>query len=536
MGEFLVFWFNVGMSTFEVSVFGINGCERQISACSSQVEGSDSDEDVELRKYCICINPIAPEVNKNQSRAYSVENEAGSDDGTQKYDYTSEEAHPHFKLLLKEHHRSRVSIRKEFAVAAGIKSEEAVVLQYHPRQRCWPVLLCHYPNLSQFRLDLAGGWNGFRRTNGLVFGKTYLFEYIPDKNVIMVKLLSVLKTSPLVHGDFEFWKPKTSRPSFFKVLVKDFTTRLSLPPVFVPKYGKILPESAKLRISSGETWDVKLEEIDDEKYCFTVGWNKFVKYVGLEMGEFLVFWFNGKSTFDVSVFGISGCEREVSAKNLPADSDADDQAVDLSNDSKSMYRNAPDVSKKLSWTPIPGSEAGGTDSGTKSDNFGKEMHLQFEIVLSESRRSRVSLRKDFAEAARLTGKRAVVLEYPPKQRYWPVLLDHRPPRMLDMAAGWHEFRKENGLVFGKTYCFEFIPTKNVIQMVVEKSGYDGKEKHGGGGSDSGGVGCWWKEEEGISGGKEGKKRKLGSDGKERRKRKLAELRPRGRRRPRRSYI
>ncbi|KAL0450271.1 UNVERIFIED_CONTAM: B3 domain-containing protein LOC [Sesamum latifolium] len=243
-------------------------------------------------------------------------------------------------------------------------------------------------------------------------------------------------------------KPKV-KPSFFKVLIKDFAQKLNLPPVFVQKYGQMLPGTAELRTSSGETWRVKLE-IEDEKYCFTGGWSKFVKDVELEMGEFLVFWFNiGKSSFDVSVYGINGCEKGISSRNntLTEDSDADGDA-ELSND---------DANKKQPRTCICQTEGGGRGSTTNP---------QFEVVLTQSRKLRISLRKGFAEAAGLIGKRAVVLEYPPKNRYWPVLLDNRslPHFRLDFATGWFQFRRENDLRVGKTYSFEFNPAKNVIQV------------------------------------------------------------------------
>ncbi|EYU44338.1 hypothetical protein MIMGU_mgv1a026278mg, partial [Erythranthe guttata] len=36
--------------------------------------------------------------------------------------------------------------------------------------------------------------------------------------------------------------------------------------------------------------------------------------------------------------------------------------------------------------------------------------------------------------------------------------------LLDLTAGWPEFRKINRLSVGKTYLFEFIPSKQVIQV------------------------------------------------------------------------
>ncbi|KAK6129033.1 hypothetical protein DH2020_037230 [Rehmannia glutinosa] len=238
-------------------------------------------------------------------------------------------------------------------------------------------------------------------------------------------------------------KPK-SRPSFFKVMIKDFTCHMQLPPEYVRKYGEILPENMKLRTSSGETWNVELEKIDEENYCLTRGWTKFAKDVGLKLGEFLVFWFDiGKSTFDVSIYGTKGCERQISASDFPIQG------------SDSFNRTCINLN-----TP-------GSDGTQEEDYTSDEAHPQLKLLLKKHHRSGVPIRKEFAVAAGLTSKEAVVLQYPPKQRCWPVLL-YRDPKVswfrLDIIRGWSEFRRTNGLVFGKTYLFEYITDKNVIQI------------------------------------------------------------------------
>ncbi|XP_073315731.1 B3 domain-containing protein REM20-like [Primulina huaijiensis] len=107
-------------------------------------------------------------------------------------------------------------------------------------------------------------------------------------------------------------REQRSKPSFFKVLSNEgFTRQLRLPIVFVQKYDEILAENTILRASSGESWAVKLEHVEDHRY-FTRGWSKFAEDLGLRMGEFLVFWSAAKSTFDVSVYGIRGCARVIS--------------------------------------------------------------------------------------------------------------------------------------------------------------------------------------------------------------------------------
>lgn len=60
----------------------------------------------------------------------------------------------------------------------------------------------------------------------------------------------------------------------------------------------------------------------------------------------------------------------------------------------------------------------------------------------------------------------MVMEYPPKKRYWPVILDVRvkPNTTVEVCTGWNKFRQENGLEEGKIYMFEFNHEKNVIKV------------------------------------------------------------------------
>ena len=86
-----------------------------------------------------------------------------------------------------------------------------------------------------------------------------------------------------------------------------------LPPDFTGKYGRILPENVKISISSGESWEVRIEQMEDEHYYFTKGWNKFVKDLDLNIFELIVFWFDlSSSTFDVAVYGITTSEKDYS--------------------------------------------------------------------------------------------------------------------------------------------------------------------------------------------------------------------------------
>lgn len=198
---------------------------------------------------------------------------------------------------------------------------------------------------------------------------------------------------------------------------------------------------------------MKLEQKDEkERYCFTGGWNKFAEDVGLEMGEFLVFRFVGGSMFDVSVYGVHGCEREIPGAGFQVeDSDLDEQ-IELSKD------DVPNVIKKKR------SRAGNTRTSESDRPLEETTPLYLEIRLKPHHKSRVSLPKRFCMAADLPGKQTVELEYLPKHRCQVIMLDRRHRSRTEMAFGWSEFRKSNGLVYGKTYSFEFKPSRNIIEV------------------------------------------------------------------------
>ncbi|KAK4416254.1 hypothetical protein Salat_2450900 [Sesamum alatum] len=244
------------------------------------------------------------------------------------------------------------------------------------------------------------------------------------------------------------------RPSFFKILLLDFNRLLRLPPVFLQRYGSALRGgSVKLRASSGKIWLVKLEHKDEEeRCCFTRGWNKFVEDVGLEMGEFLVFRLVGRAMFDVSVYGIHGCEREIPGAGFQVeDSDPDEQDELCKDDVTHVIKKKRSRSRK--------------NRTSESDRSPEEKSpLYFEILLKKHHRSRVSPPKRFWMAAGLSDKKTVGVEYLPKHHFQVIKLDHRPTYRMDMGSGWSEFRNANGLVFGKTYSFEFKPIRNVIQV------------------------------------------------------------------------
>ncbi|XP_043694276.1 putative B3 domain-containing protein Os03g0621600 [Telopea speciosissima] len=100
------------------------------------------------------------------------------------------------------------------------------------------------------------------------------------------------------------------QPSFFKVLVGDFSKRLLIPPEFIKHFNRNLPGIFILRSPNGKLWPVRVKKFKDN-WFFRRGWRQFVRYHRLKPAEFLIFRYNGDSKFRVTIFSKNACEKEL---------------------------------------------------------------------------------------------------------------------------------------------------------------------------------------------------------------------------------
>lgn len=74
-----------------------------------------------------------------------------------------------------------------------------------------------------------------------------------------------------------------------------------MPESFVHKYQNLLHQRMKLRIHTGETWDVSVDVGNSGEWYFNVGWGEFARDVKLERNQLVVFWLNViESTFNLT--------------------------------------------------------------------------------------------------------------------------------------------------------------------------------------------------------------------------------------------
>ncbi|GAB4848919.1 hypothetical protein Ancab_003731 [Ancistrocladus abbreviatus] len=104
--------------------------------------------------------------------------------------------------------------------------------------------------------------------------------------------------------------PRAHLHEFFKVFIPQRSThQLLIPPAFQKLLDRNVPQKSTITNLANQTWIVNLVREGNYVY-FKEGWQEFVKHHALELGDFLVFQYDGYSSFTVNLFGKNGCAKE----------------------------------------------------------------------------------------------------------------------------------------------------------------------------------------------------------------------------------
>ncbi|GFP94481.1 B3 domain-containing protein os03g0212300 [Phtheirospermum japonicum] len=109
-------------------------------------------------------------------------------------------------------------------------------------------------------------------------------------------------------GKDDFGSPD-KRPGFFKIIWFANTINLRIPPDFKHHLvSKEQTERAILKTPRGN-WVVKIVQKEGDLYFAQKGWQQFLKHHSLGHAEFVVFKYNGDTSFDVVIYEQNGCAR-----------------------------------------------------------------------------------------------------------------------------------------------------------------------------------------------------------------------------------
>ncbi|KAK9912959.1 hypothetical protein M0R45_036791 [Rubus argutus] len=220
-------------------------------------------------------------------------------------------------------------------------------------------------------------------------------------------------------------------PAFFQVLVGGhFSENLKIPTGFVNHFNG--PALCKLKGPNGKCWNVELEEKDNNLF-FHKGWKKFVKDHFLDEGDFLVFNYDGKSRFDVTIYDKSACEMELEAAK----------------------------------TERSGNLAGGSRDNIMPGQIRiiefKSNHSCFKRTMENHRLYQLSIPILIARAKGLTSQQTLELR-DPQNRSWDAKLNLMQDGRLLMNKGWRRCSKVNQIKKGDSIVFEFM--KRYVQVHI----------------------------------------------------------------------
>ncbi|XP_022642858.1 putative B3 domain-containing protein At5g66980 [Vigna radiata var. radiata] len=270
---------------------------------------------------------------------------------------------------------------------------------------------------------------------------------------------------------------------FFKVfLTRRGSTQLQIPRSFTKFFTGIPPCKVVLVEQDGKHWDVKVEIIEGG-LVFKSGWQEFAKEKKLEDCDFLVFEYDGKTTFNVKIFGKTGC-RKVAAPpkvvpivNLEEDSDEHSNEIQNNGVRKRPLPSSKTNVKSEGACPFKGAQhrskrikEGKDKMNDEKPGLTKHVPLEnghFQICFdSEYKLKRVEFpRKMLKMNIKLL--RSITLR-DENGKSWPVTVNftldyHR--RYL--GSGWMAFRESKNIQLGSRCDFQFVVDKaNVARELL----------------------------------------------------------------------
>ncbi|KAM5564297.1 hypothetical protein ABKV19_018744 [Rosa sericea] len=237
------------------------------------------------------------------------------------------------------------------------------------------------------------------------------------------------------------------RPAFFKALMGHFSQYLRIPSAFIKNLNRRSLHICSLKGPSGQCWVVELEKRGNRLF-FHNGWEEFVKHHPLEVGDFLIFSYDGVSMFDVTIYGKTFCEKNVKAAKrrsdkLPRRSD--------SHADKRRGKLLVDDVEETSLRPIPFQSKNSSVCRILKTRTLYEVCIPTEVVIAEGLKAgmAIKIQDTFGMS-------------------WHLRLRGSHDRVL-MRSGLSKICRANKTLPGDTVIFEFVKPR-VVQLHIIRAG------------------------------------------------------------------
>ncbi|KAJ4966071.1 hypothetical protein NE237_017920 [Protea cynaroides] len=270
--------------------------------------------------------------------------------------------------------------------------------------------------------------------------------------------------------------PPEKNPQFFKIYLPDHSSqKLKIPPGFINLLNGVVPNKAILRSRDARVWHVELEQVEGS-FFFQNGWQGFVKDQSLQLGEFLVFRYNGDSVFDVKIFGKSGCEKVEPLAYKNCDQAASDIEKEEQPETEEIIKkNTRLRRKKKKRSAKYGSTRAEkeTEMALKAAGLPRPKNPHFVSSFKPGRPFELFIPGRMIHKHHVKiGPEMTVCD--PSGRHWCVKISKWKDGRLSFARGWSVLCKENNLIIDDRCIFEFTKGRDgkcgIIQMHIVRAG------------------------------------------------------------------
>ncbi|XP_028072399.1 putative B3 domain-containing protein Os03g0621600 [Camellia sinensis] len=252
-------------------------------------------------------------------------------------------------------------------------------------------------------------------------------------------------------------------PSFFKVLIGDFSNQLRIPPAFKKHFGGSVPQNCIIWSCAEErSWNVNIRKVDDDRLLFHQGWAAFVRDNSLEMGDFLLFRYEGDSQFHVDMYGKNCCQK------LAAADPANQTDVLREKIQKKSSAARQRIIRRSSWSIVAAEAKQEKGRGRALEAAEKFMstsnYPSFIRVMRPTNLHNRYLNIAMSFVNTYIKKSKTTLKFQILDKLWPVNLISNQRRAL-LCGGFPAFAKEQSLQAGDVCVFELIDRDDHVLKV-----------------------------------------------------------------------
>ncbi|KAH0776768.1 hypothetical protein KY290_008179 [Solanum tuberosum] len=319
-----------------------------------------------------------------------------------------------------------------------------------------------------------------------------------------------------------------SHPKFFQIICSlDELCRLRIPVVFAERHCKDMLNHVFLQAPYGKAWKVEVEHSQGQIWLVK-GWKEFSDYYAISIRQFLIFGYNARDHFDVTIFDMSTTEIEYPIEDIESDDsmdfldhsaenvshgplvekrrrkrqegeEEDNIRVNLQTNANVIEEEEKDIPINLQTNanaleeeesqeisegceeheqkPEIGTDQEVGEANHRSEEVGSKNNSRysvvnltgdtpyFEIVIKKTHTTYMTIPMRFAKRTNIVNMKNMRLVNE-EGIEWGVEIEYTERRAI-IKRGWTEFRKDNKITSGETIRFKLIQGRvaNVLQFV-----------------------------------------------------------------------